>query len=312
MGSRYLTEMARWFRDAGLRVVEYDGWPTRARSSGGFDGDRPWCVMWHHTASDTTPLNDASYMCHGSSDRPIANVLIARDGEVWVLAGGATNTNGKGQGFATSKGQVPKDSMNTYAVGVEIANNGVGQAFPREQIDAAFLVSVTLTARLGLQPTDACQHQFYAPDRKIDPATAEAVQGPWQPNDINSSGTWSQGDLHAELIARSEQPEPPPDEEEDVQVCEVAVFGIDARFLGYKIRQDTPQGKKDLILWVEWVNGNDANQLWRLQAYRDFGVPVHTLSTIDDMRGVGLIGPVPTGDKTHNWSESDFGNVLTE
>jgi len=202
MGSLYLTSMADWFRAAGLTVVEYDGWKTRARSSGGYDSGRPWGVMWHHTASQTSPQNDASYMCSGSSDRPIANLLIARDGAVWVLAAGATNTNGKGSGVVWSKGQVPNDSMNTYAVGMEIANNGVGEAYPQAQIDAAFGASVTLVQRLGLNATDISHHQFYAPDRKVDPATAVAVQGPWKPGSCTSSGTWELDGLVAEHCER--------------------------------------------------------------------------------------------------------------
>ena len=37
MGSIYLTDMADWFRAAGLTVVEYGGWKTRARGSGGYN-----------------------------------------------------------------------------------------------------------------------------------------------------------------------------------------------------------------------------------------------------------------------------------
>jgi len=262
--------------------------------------------MWHHTASATSPQNDANYMCFGSPDAPIANLLLARDGSVWVLAGGATNTNGKGGPFQVSKGTVPKDSMNTYAVSIEAANNGVGEAWPQAQIDAYFTLSLMLSARLGLQPSDVCTHQEYAPDRKIDPATANAVQGPWRPTSVNSSGTWSQADVVGELWERAGTDE----QEDDVKVCEVAVEGIDARFLGHVIRQQTNAGMSDLILWVEWVNGADPNQLNRLQAYRNLGVPVQKLAYVTDLKGVGLIGPVPYGDKTYNWSASDFGNVI--
>jgi len=304
MGSTYLTELVDWCVQEGLHVVEIDGWEQRARGSGGYEPGRPWAIMWHHTASKTSPENDANYMCYGSLDAPIANVLLARDGAVWVLAAVATNTNGKGRARTFSKGTVPADSMNSYGFGIEIANNGVGEAYPQAQIDAAFVLSNMLCRRLGLKPSDVCTHQDYAPDRKIDPATASAVQGPWQPSSINSSGTWSQPDLQDEAIDRVgvEIPEEP---EAEVQVCEVAVDGIDARFLGYKVKQ----GGIDFILWVEWVNGADPNQLARLESYRSFDVPTFTMQLID-MRGVGLIGPVPSGDKTHNWQRSDFGNVI--
>jgi hypothetical protein len=211
MGSVYLTQLADWCRAEGLSVVEVDGWQHRARSSGGYESGRPWCVMWHHTASTTTPANDAAYICHNSPDAPISNLLLARDGEVWVCAGGATNTNGKGGPVGFSKGNVPKDSMNSYAVSIEAANNGVGEAWPQAQMDAYFLLSNMLCRRLGLNPTDVCTHQFYAPDRKIDPATASAVQGPWRPTSATSSGTWSQDDVEGEAAQRAgaDVPEPP-------------------------------------------------------------------------------------------------------
>src|SRR5262245_1702739 len=133
----YLTWAADCLRAAGVALVEYDGWQSRANKSGAFQNGRPWGVMWHHTASQTSPENDAHYMCHQSGDRPIANALIARDGTVWLLAAGATNTNGKGGPYSFSGGTVPQDSMNAYAFGMEIANNGTGEPYPQAQIDAA-------------------------------------------------------------------------------------------------------------------------------------------------------------------------------
>lgn len=141
-------------------------------------------------------------MCYNSDSRPIANFLIARDGVVWVMAAGATNTNGKGRTLPFSKGTVPQDSMNTYAWGIEIANDGLGEPYPQVQIDAAFTASIAMGKSFGLQPSDICTHANYAPDRKIDPATAQAVQGPWRPESINSSGTWNVASLILEHTLR--------------------------------------------------------------------------------------------------------------
>jgi len=214
MGARYLTELADVLRAAGLAVVEVDGWQHRARSSGGYDSDRPWVVMWHHTASQTTAENDVNYIVNGSPDAPIANTYLARDGVVWVCAGGATNTNGKGGPVAVSRGTVPVDSMNTYALSCEIANSGLGEAYPAVQIDAAFRLSLAVTDWLGLSPADALGHVDWSPGRKIDPATADAVQGPWRPRPINSSGSWNVDDLHAELVRRNTT-QPPPTKDDD-------------------------------------------------------------------------------------------------
>jgi hypothetical protein len=160
--------------------------------------------MWHHTASDTTPENDVSYICYGCPDAPVANLYLARDGAVWICAAGATNTNGKGAGQIMSRGVVPADQMNTHAIGIEAANNGLGQLWPRVQIDSYFRLNNALAEAYGLLPDDCCTHHQYAKDRKIDPATAAAVEGPWQPNSITTSGTWSLDDVRTECWLRAD------------------------------------------------------------------------------------------------------------
>lgn len=210
MGTVYLTDLADWLDAAGLDVIEWSGWQSRARGSGGFDPGKPWCVMWHHTASQASIDSDAAYCATGSDDAPICNIIINPNGSVTVIAAGATNTNGKGQPLAFSKGTVPADQMNTHAVGMEIANNGTGEPYPVEQINAAFAASLVICGALWLEPDDVAQHWDYAPDRKIDPATAEAVEGPWQPHRVTSSGTWSLDDLRAECRARAGSPAPIP------------------------------------------------------------------------------------------------------
>jgi hypothetical protein len=202
-----------------------------------------------------------------------------------------------------SRGVVPQDQMNTHAVGIEAANNGVGEPWTQQQIDAYFKLSLALTRNLGLGPADVCSHQRYAPDRKVDPATAAAVQGPWRPGSVNSSGSWNNDHIQAECIERS-APLPPP--EEDVQVVEIQVDGANASFIGYRVQQ----GGLALIPWVEWVNGADPAQLARLQSYRNVPIPTHRMTSIDDFKGVTLIGPVPTGDALYSWSRSNFGNVV--
>lgn len=229
MGDRYLTDLADVCRAAGVRVIEVDGWQTRARGSGGYDGNRPWCVMWHHTASDTTPENDVAYIVTGCPDAPVANLYLARDGTVHVCAAGAANTNGKGGPFAVSRGTVPLDSMNTHAIGIEAANNGLGEPWPAVQIAAYFAVCNALTNVYGLAADDLATHAEWAPGRKIDPATANAVQGAWHPSSINSSGTWDPDDVRAEAGRTDPPPLPPGDT--DVQNYYI-VTGANARFIG--------------------------------------------------------------------------------
>lgn len=211
--SIYLIDLANWLWGAGLNVVEYPGWQTRARGSGGYS-DLPLCVMWHHTASPASwdGQKDADYCTVGDEDAPLANLYINRAGTVWVCAAGATNTNGKGKSISFSRGTVPMDSMNTRAVGIEMGNDGIGEQWPQAQVDAVFLVSNLLNQKFGNQPDDISTHQFYAPDRKVDPATTN-VAGPWQPTSCTNSGTWDRASVQAECLARagsSGQPSPKP------------------------------------------------------------------------------------------------------
>lgn len=319
--SLYLTGLAQWLRAAGLAVIEYDGWQTRARGSGGYSAPAPLCVMWHHTASNPSSdgQQDASYCAVQAEDAPLANLYIQRNGTVWVLAAGATNTNGKGKSLRFSRGTVPQDSMNSYAVGIEVANNGVGEQWPKAQVDAFFAVSNVVNKNVGNRPDDIATHWEYAPDRKIDPATAPAVQGSWRPAGTNSSGSWNPDQVRQECNLRADNqprpPEPVPDEDDDMEVVQVKVTGTNAAFLGIRSKQTTSASDgttapRVFVLWVEWVNGNDAQQMWRYQTYVNMGVPTQELA-LADLQGVGLIGPIPQGDGLHNWSRGDFGNVLT-
>jgi len=243
MGSLYLTWMADVLRDAGVDVAEYKDWKTRARSSGGF-AEFPLCVMWHHTASSTSPDNDAYYMCYSSPDRPISNLMVDRTGKVWVLAAGATNTNGKGKSLQFSNGTVPQDKMNEHAVGMEICNAGTGEKYPVVQIDAAFLASNTINLELGNVVDDVSTHQFYAPDRKIDPAKASSVEGPWVPSSCTSSESWELSDLKAECRNRTVVTPPK----------EVIVSGSSSFWCGNGRLDNFVAGKNDKKLYHNWYD----------------------------------------------------------
>jgi len=214
MGTYYLTQLRDIMSDAGVttKVTSVnEGWETRSRSSGGFNGP-PLGVIAHHTASNTAPENDLNWMIHGSDDAPIGNMLLANDGVVWPIAAGASNCAGKGGPVVFSRGTVALDSGNSMTWNIEAANSGVGEVWSVAQIDAYFAAINALNQHFGNQPTDLETHQSYAPDRKIDPATAAAVQGTWRPASITSSGTWSLADFREECERRwpiTIPPQPP-------------------------------------------------------------------------------------------------------
>lgn len=235
----YYPQLLDVLRAAGVTCQESsttNGWQTRARSSGGFPST-PLGIIWHHTASSTSPANDLGFMINGSADAPVGNMLLDRSGVVWPIAAGAANTAGRGGPFAFSRGTVPQDQGNTRTWNIEAANNGVGEPWPQVQIDAYFAASNALSQLFGNRPDDIAGHADWTPGRKIDPATAGAVQGPWRPRSINSSQTWNLDDMRAEANRRATNaptptppdPTPPPPEDDDMAA---ATFLITNRTTG--------------------------------------------------------------------------------
>ena len=212
--------------DAGLVVRVTDtnaGWERRARSSGGFPA-APLGVMWHHAASSPSTSDEAcvNYQVRGNPDNPVGNMTLGRDGAVWPVAGGASNCSGKGGPMTFSRGTCAKDSGNTALVNIEVNNNGVGEPWSVQLVDAYIALSNALNAYLGNVWADITSHALGAgdgyTDRKIDPARGSSVQGPWQPREVNSSGTWSLADMRAECTRRAGStpaPRPPTPEEDD-------------------------------------------------------------------------------------------------
>jgi hypothetical protein len=205
MGGYWYPDMLDVLRAAGCKVAENgttDGWQYRSRSSGGFPAP-PLAVWWHHTASSTTPESDLAWMINGCDDAPVGNLLLDRTGCYWPVAAGASNCAGKGGPATFSRGTVPLDQGNTYGFQIEAANNGVGEAWPAAQLDAYFAGSNALNAHVGNQPADVITHNVWAPTRKIDPATAAAVEGAWRPSSTTSSGTWSLDEIRSECALRA-------------------------------------------------------------------------------------------------------------
>jgi hypothetical protein len=172
IGAIWLHSLDDWFAAEGIPFREYPGWLTRSRSSGGFD--QVWGIIAHHTASNTSWQSDCSYMWVNAGTRPIGNVHLDRAG-VWTLgAAGATNTAGAGLApWQTSKGVIPTSpsSMgNRMTFNIEAANNGVGERWPKAQVDSYMAGMAMLCRRLGLVATpDVTTHRGWAGTRKSDP-----------------------------------------------------------------------------------------------------------------------------------------------
>lgn len=216
MSGRYLTDLAAVCQRANpTRLVQESGWQTRARSSGGYASGRPTHVMVHHTASNpsTDGQADVSYCCYSSENRPVANLYLSRKGEIWVMAAGCTNTNG--QGHDSWGGGVPDDSMNTYALGIEAANTGVGEPWAQVQQDVYVRLVQVLCSAYGIPNNHVRAHVEWAPGRKIDPAG----QSQW----ASGSATWDMGGFRSTCAGSVPEPEPTPPTP-DVEDDEMADF----------------------------------------------------------------------------------------
>ncbi len=212
MGSRYLTDLADVCRTAGLVVHTVDGWERRARGSGGYDPGRPTHVMVHHTASgpSSDPSGDVGYITSGSPDAPLANLYLSRSGQVWVIAAGATNTNGSGS--APWPGGCPNDQMNTHAIGIEAANQGTGEPWPMAQQNAYVALCSGLCLAYGIGADLVRAHFEWAPGRKIDPAGQSMYAA--------GAASWAmpafRDDVASTAVPKPEPPTPiPPTPEDD-------------------------------------------------------------------------------------------------
>jgi hypothetical protein len=303
VGSYWVDDMLEILSSAGvafgLNSIN-NGWERRSRSSGGFDA-APLGVQWHHTASSASVESDLSYMVNGSPDRPVGNVLVDRSGIWWPIAAGAANTSGKGGPNTFSRGVCPLDKGNTKLFSIEIANSGVGEEYSQATIDSCFAGSNALNAAFGNFPTDVITHARGAgdgyTDRKIDPATAHTVQGPWRPGSVNSSGTWSLMDLKAECAMRAGAtpplPGPVPTPEDDVS--NVLVLEDVRNGAWYRCGADTKSWVRDGHMSAQIISRLEETQVSGV-AIDGFRYTKVTNGNVDFIRSCGpIVGPRPDG-----------------
>jgi hypothetical protein len=162
-----LTWLAEALREQGLTVRTVAGWKTRGR-----DGTfAPVGIMDHHTASSKTAGNVPALdtVTDGRADLPgpLCNVLVGRDGTCYVVAAGRCNHAGEGGPWKT----VPVNSGNAYTAGVEIENNGIGEPWSDELLDAVARVNAAFLDHEGKGDSWVVGHKEWT-DRKIDPSTS--------------------------------------------------------------------------------------------------------------------------------------------
>jgi len=152
-------------RDEGLTVAVVSGWKTR----GAPDPFAPRGAMFHHTASGRLSgvAPSLSIVTHGRPDLPgpLCHVLVDRKGLAHVVASGRANHAGLGGPWR----DVPFNSGNSFLVGVEVENDGVGEPWSETVLDACDKVFTAILKHFGRDASWCVGHKEYT-SRKIDPS----------------------------------------------------------------------------------------------------------------------------------------------
>lgn len=157
--------LAAHLRMWGLKVEEKEGWRSRGRPF----TFTPRAVICHHTASNKFAGNFASerIVTEGRSDLPgpLCQVLLGRDGTVKVIAGGYANH----AGFGGPRAGIPANLGNSNAFGIEAENNGVGEKWSKDQLNAYYRLCAALLDYMGTKDVSKVFGHKEWTVRKIDP-----------------------------------------------------------------------------------------------------------------------------------------------
>ncbi len=162
-------------RDAGLTVVETDGWQDRAATSG--PPPEPVGVLEHHTASFASyddPAPSVQLCIDGRPDLagPLCQAVIGYDGVVHLIAAGRANHAGQ----ALASGPNPGGDGNVLYIGFEWDYQGVEQHPSPEQYDAGLRATAAVLAHLGRPHGAARGHKETSTTGKIDPGHVDMDQ----------------------------------------------------------------------------------------------------------------------------------------
>ncbi|WP_228812716.1 N-acetylmuramoyl-L-alanine amidase [Nocardia flavorosea] len=154
--------LADVLRDAGLKVIEHDGW--RNRGHGDFRDIRG--VLCHHTAGGGP--NDWRVVQYGRRDLagPLAQLVLEKDGTFRVIAAGVCWHAGRG-----SHPGWPTDNANYHTIGIEAVSRGTPPwDWTPAQLSAYKIGSAAILRRIGRDSRDCVAHHEYSSEGKIDPA----------------------------------------------------------------------------------------------------------------------------------------------
>ncbi|WP_433598176.1 peptidoglycan recognition protein family protein [Nocardia sp. CA-135953] len=153
--------LADVLRDAGLHVIEHEGW--RDRGHGDFADLRG--VLCHHTAGGGP--DDWRTVQYGRPDLdgPLAQLVLERDGTYRVIAAGVCWHAGRG-----SWPGWPTNNANYHVIGIEAVSRGDGIDWTPAQLDAYKRGCAAILRRIDRTAADCVAHREYSSEGKIDPA----------------------------------------------------------------------------------------------------------------------------------------------
>jgi hypothetical protein len=122
--------------------------------------------MVHHTATGTNWSKErlTRLLVEGRPDLrgPLCHLQLERDGTYIVIAAGKANHAGAGSWGNITAG-------NTNFIGIECANDGIGEKWPQAQVEALGVGTAALLRVMQATPGMVVGHKEWAPKRKIDP-----------------------------------------------------------------------------------------------------------------------------------------------
>lgn len=227
-----MIDFPRILRDAGLPVHEVSGWRTRGRPASGNPSDPAYPaatrfagIGLHHTAGH----NDLDIVVGGRPGipGPLANLYVARDGRVHVVAAGRANHFGPGAREVyqrTLRDRAPlgdaatlglRDSIvgNGVYVGIEVENLGTAaDPYPRVQIDHLERACAAICERQHWTASRCVQHREWT-RRKVDMSyrgpLRQAVAALLSGEDfILDAATKAYFDKQFELLRKGDDPNP--------------------------------------------------------------------------------------------------------
>lgn len=157
-----LNHLRKW----GLKVEAEEGWRHRGRPYNFY----PKALLVHHTASNRNSGNMPSLGIvrdgRPGIPGPLSQVLLGRDGTVRMIADGYANH----AGYGGPRAGIPANQGNTYALGIEAENNGIGEPWPKEQLNAYYRLCAALMDWLRINDVNKVIGHKEWTSRKIDPA----------------------------------------------------------------------------------------------------------------------------------------------